>query len=85
MILQDAIEKLHAVEFDFLRGDEEYKYFWTKAERKTSTVLYWGKTARALAGRAEFVARRTLSPLRRGGQSSAILPGRSTGRSSSDE
>lgn len=62
MVIQDAIERLHAVEVDWLRGSEEYKYRWTRQERHTFTVLTWGKMLRGAIGRSEFLLRRRLSP-----------------------
>ncbi len=37
LLLEDAFEERDK-EFDFLRGSEEYKYFWTKAYRKNYSI-----------------------------------------------
>lgn len=39
-ILEDAIER-KVKEYDFLRGDERYKYHWTKTDRKTYDIAIW--------------------------------------------
>lgn len=44
IILQMAIESLikeGAREFDFLRGEEDYKYIYAPQERRTTTVALW--------------------------------------------
>lgn len=61
MIIQDAIERLHATELDFLRGQEEYKYFWTDQERRTHTLLYWGTSLRGKLGKLDSLLRQRLS------------------------
>jgi CelD/BcsL family acetyltransferase involved in cellulose biosynthesis len=63
-VIEDAIERLHAREFDFLRGDESYKYHWTKNEHIIKTQHFWSRSANARLAEAEFVARRTLSRMR---------------------
>jgi CelD/BcsL family acetyltransferase involved in cellulose biosynthesis len=62
MIVQDAIERLHATEIDFLQGSEAYKYFWTERERHTCVALVWRKKFAGRASEAEFLLRRRLSP-----------------------
>ena len=64
MIIQDAIDRLHATEFDFLRGAEEYKYFWTSSERRTRTLVHWATGLSSRAARAQFLLRLGLSALR---------------------
>jgi CelD/BcsL family acetyltransferase involved in cellulose biosynthesis len=67
-VFEDAIERLHATEYDFLRGTEEYKYTWTNRVRVTRTVLGWGHSLSARLSRAEFEGRRRLSPIGVGGR-----------------
>jgi CelD/BcsL family acetyltransferase involved in cellulose biosynthesis len=43
-------------EFDFLRGDEDYKYQWTDQERELSTVNIYNRTALGLVSRASVRA-----------------------------
>jgi len=64
MVLEDAIEHLHAIEYDFLRGNEEYKYTWTSRERQTNTELVWGKSVRGRLAEGKFIALRHLSLVR---------------------
>ena len=63
-IMEDAIERLGATEFDFLRGQENYKYFWTDVNRKTEGLFLWGRSPRARVAEAEFTVRRRLSRVR---------------------
>jgi CelD/BcsL family acetyltransferase involved in cellulose biosynthesis len=65
LVFEDGIERLGATEYDFLRGDEEYKYMWTSEERGTRTVLAWGDSLSARIAKAEFAGRCQLSPVRR--------------------
>jgi CelD/BcsL family acetyltransferase involved in cellulose biosynthesis len=67
MVIEDAIERLHAQELDFLRGTEEYKYFWATRDRKTRTILVWSAGMMARLHQSEFDLRRTLAPLKRKG------------------
>lgn len=46
-VLEDAIARLHAREFDFLRGAEEYKTYWTSTARHTRTLRLWNPSPRA--------------------------------------
>jgi CelD/BcsL family acetyltransferase involved in cellulose biosynthesis len=62
MIIQDAIERLHATEMDFLRGPEDYKYFWTQRDRHTGMAVVWGQKLAGRSSEAEFLLRRRLSP-----------------------
>jgi CelD/BcsL family acetyltransferase involved in cellulose biosynthesis len=63
-IFEDVIERLHATEYDFLRGTEPYKYTWTNQERHTIVLRLWNKSLVARIARAEFTGRRSLSPVR---------------------
>jgi len=65
MVIEDAIERLHASEIDFLRGSEEYKYFWTSQDRKTKTAFVWAKTSGGGISEREFTLRRRIAPRRR--------------------
>ena len=67
MVIEDAIDRLHAQELDFLRGTEEYKYFWATRDRKTRTILVWSTGTMARLHQSEFDLRRTLAPLKRRG------------------
>lgn len=60
MVLEDAIERLHCTELDFLRGEEEYKYFWTPLRRQTTTLLIWGDCFSSRISRAGFILGRKL-------------------------
>jgi len=40
MVVEDAISRKLS-EFDFLRGTEEYKFYWTKVTRKTLDIVLW--------------------------------------------
>jgi CelD/BcsL family acetyltransferase involved in cellulose biosynthesis len=64
MVFEDAIERLGASEYDFLRGTEEYKYQWTTKERLTRTVLGWNTSFRARMATTEFLAKRCTASLR---------------------
>jgi CelD/BcsL family acetyltransferase involved in cellulose biosynthesis len=63
-VIEDVITRLHAKEFDFLRGDESYKYSWTKDERIMQTQLFWSRSVNARLAAAEFVGRRAFSGIR---------------------
>ena len=63
-IFEDAIERLRATEYDFLRGTEPYKYTWTNQERRTSTMRYWSNTSVARIAKAEHGVRLRVSRLR---------------------
>jgi CelD/BcsL family acetyltransferase involved in cellulose biosynthesis len=63
-IFEDAIERLHATEYDFLRGTEPYKYTWTNQERRTSTIRYWSNTSVARIAKAEHGVRQRVARLR---------------------
>jgi CelD/BcsL family acetyltransferase involved in cellulose biosynthesis len=65
MVIEDAIERLHAQELDFLRGTEEYKYFWATRDRKTRTMLLWSTGMMATLRQSEFDLRRALAPVKR--------------------
>jgi len=65
MVIEDAIERLHTNELDFLRGTEEYKYFWATRDRKTRTLLVWSAGPLAKLRQSEFDLRRTLAPVKR--------------------
>ena len=65
MIVEDAADRLRATEVDLLRGNEEYKYFWTQVERRTRTVLVWRRRLAGRTSEAEFLLRRGLSPWKR--------------------
>jgi CelD/BcsL family acetyltransferase involved in cellulose biosynthesis len=67
MVIEDAIERLHAQELDFLRGTEEYKYFWATRDRKTRTILLWSAGVMARLHQGEFDLRRALAPVKRKG------------------
>jgi CelD/BcsL family acetyltransferase involved in cellulose biosynthesis len=67
MVIEDAIERLHAEELDFLRGTEEYKYFWATRDRKTRTILLWSTGIMSKLRQSEFDLRRALAPLKRKG------------------
>jgi CelD/BcsL family acetyltransferase involved in cellulose biosynthesis len=67
MVIEDAIERLHTQELDFLRGTEEYKYFWATRDRKTRTILVWSAGMMARLHQSEFDLRRTLAPAKRKG------------------
>jgi CelD/BcsL family acetyltransferase involved in cellulose biosynthesis len=40
MVLENAMSR-KLVEFDFLRGTEEYKFYWTKSVRKSVDMAVW--------------------------------------------
>ena len=63
-VFEDAIERLHATEYDFLRGTEPYKYAWTNQERRTSTVRCWSNSSVARIAKAEHGLRQRVSRLR---------------------
>lgn len=45
--IEEAIRR-GCKEFDFLRGDEEYKYRWTSTDRRNPRVQFFNRTAPAL-------------------------------------
>lgn len=63
-IFEDAVERLHATEYDFLRGTEPYKYTWTNQERHTRTLLLWNKSFIARLAKQEHAVRQRLAHLR---------------------
>jgi CelD/BcsL family acetyltransferase involved in cellulose biosynthesis len=62
--LEQAIKDGHR-EFDFLRGDEAYKYQWATGVRNTSTVSIFGGHARARWVQACDMARHWMHVLKR--------------------
>lgn len=64
-VLEDAIGRLHAIEYDFLRGTEEYKYSWTDRERVTKSLFAWRPSLKGRLLRTGFVARNRIALLRR--------------------
>jgi len=62
MVIQDAIERLHAAEFDFLGGAEDYKFFWTEHARRTFSIHYWKRDVLGVAAIGEWWLRRHLGP-----------------------
>jgi len=65
MMIEDGIERLHAQEVDFLRGTEEYKYFWTSRDRKTRSILVWSRNVKGNLSRREFALRQRVSAQRK--------------------
>jgi CelD/BcsL family acetyltransferase involved in cellulose biosynthesis len=63
-VFEDAIERLHATEYDFLRGTEPYKYTWTNEERRTRTMRNWSNTSVGRIARAEHGVKQHVSRLR---------------------
>jgi CelD/BcsL family acetyltransferase involved in cellulose biosynthesis len=63
-VFEDAIERLHATEYDFLRGTEPYKYTWTNEERRTRTMRYWSNTSVGRIAKAEHGVKQQVSRLR---------------------
>ncbi|MGH9467134.1 MAG: GNAT family N-acetyltransferase [Terriglobales bacterium] len=63
-VLEDAVERLTAREFDFLRGDEAYKARWCTQARQTRHLYIWGAGAAAQLHHLAWRARRGLMPLR---------------------
>jgi CelD/BcsL family acetyltransferase involved in cellulose biosynthesis len=63
-VFEDAIERLHATEYDFLRGTEPYKYTWTNEERRTRTMRYWSNTSVGRIAKAENGVKQQVSRLR---------------------
>ncbi|MGN6593904.1 MAG: GNAT family N-acetyltransferase [Terriglobales bacterium] len=61
-VLEDAITRLGAREFDFLRGAEDYKTRWTSDLRQTRHLWLWRHTWAARLDRWEWVGRRRLRP-----------------------
>jgi CelD/BcsL family acetyltransferase involved in cellulose biosynthesis len=64
MVFEDAIERLHATEYDFLRGTEPYKYTWTDRVRVTNTIPYWKNSWSARLAGIGFAAKARISSLR---------------------
>jgi CelD/BcsL family acetyltransferase involved in cellulose biosynthesis len=64
MVIEDAIEQMHATEYDFLRGNEDYKYTWTSQKRHTNTVLVWRTALRARLAKAKFIGYHSVSSVR---------------------
>lgn len=64
MVIEDVMERLHDTEYDFLRGDEAYKYTWGARQRLTRTVWHWNNSFSARIASAEFATRRALAVLR---------------------
>ncbi|HVA62079.1 MAG TPA: GNAT family N-acetyltransferase [Terriglobales bacterium] len=56
-VIEDAVTRLGAREFDFLRGAEEYKTRWTAQARHTTTLLGW-RGGRGLLVRQAWAWRR---------------------------
>jgi CelD/BcsL family acetyltransferase involved in cellulose biosynthesis len=52
LIIKDCIAR-GVPEFDFLRGDEDYKYRWTRSERRTRQMRVWNHSVRGLAHHAQ--------------------------------
>ena len=65
-VIQDAIERLHAGQFDFLRGAEPYKYRWTSEQRRTNTLLCWQDTVVGRLAQGDFRLRNKLSSWKHG-------------------
>lgn len=63
LVFEDAINRLHASEYDFLRGNEPYKYTWTKRERATKRVCQWSASFSARIANMEFAARQKVASL----------------------
>jgi CelD/BcsL family acetyltransferase involved in cellulose biosynthesis len=63
-IFEDAIERLHATEYDFLRGTERYKYTWTNQERHTRTLRHWNNSLVARMAREEHAVKQRVAGLR---------------------
>lgn len=63
-VFEDAINRLHASEYDFLRGNEPYKYTWAKRERVTRRICQWSASFSARIANMEFVARQKFASLR---------------------
>ena len=63
-VMEDAAGRLGLREFDFLRGDEEYKTRWTSLARTTWTVHVWRQCWRGTAARAAWHAARGLAGAR---------------------
>lgn len=61
MVIEDSIERLHCHEFDFLRGNEEYKYRWTERQHETSTVWYWPPSMPGKVSEVESMVRKQLA------------------------
>lgn len=63
-VFEDAIARLSAREFDFLRGGESYKSRWTSTARRTQSLYGWQRGAMARLDHARHGAGRRLSRLR---------------------
>jgi CelD/BcsL family acetyltransferase involved in cellulose biosynthesis len=59
MAIEDAIRKKIS-EFDFLRGTEEYKYYWTKKNHKTVDLVVWRSKSNYYIFRLERTIRRII-------------------------
>jgi CelD/BcsL family acetyltransferase involved in cellulose biosynthesis len=51
LVIREAFEKRFE-EFDFLKGDEGYKTFWTNASRRESELIIYNQTFRGAFGHA---------------------------------
>ena len=47
-----------AVEYDFLRGSEAYKFHWAKAQRKNTEIIIWNNTFKAMLHRTLFFSKK---------------------------
>lgn len=63
-VLEDAITRLQASEFDFLRGTEEYKTYWTGQSRTTRTLRLWNAGLTAGLHRGAWRGRQQLAEWR---------------------
>lgn len=63
-VLEDAITRLHAREFDFLRGAEAYKEIWAAAAHHTRHWRGWRGNAAGRLAQLEWRTRRQLRRLR---------------------
>jgi CelD/BcsL family acetyltransferase involved in cellulose biosynthesis len=60
-IIRDCIAR-GVSEFDFLRGDESYKYRWSRVERQTADAVVWNRTLR---GRLNLAQARAVATIKR--------------------
>lgn len=63
MVVEDAIERFQATEFDFLRGTEDYKYAWTSDENVLQSCFVWNSSPIAGLSSVEYSGRKVLSSL----------------------
>jgi len=63
-VFEDAIARLGAREFDFLRGAEEYKSRWTADARWTREFRAWQRTLAGRLSALEYRARRRAAAFR---------------------